>query len=217
MPNPDSFDDQSISASFWEQRYQDCSDYLYGVQPNAYLTSKAAHFRPGMSALAVADGDGRNGVWLAEQGLDVLSVDRSKSAQRKAARLARDRRVHMRIECVDLATWDWPKDRLDLVVSIFAHFGPRLRTVVHQLISDALHPGGVVVLQGFNRNQHKYESGGPEDAEFLIDAEAMSKDFEGLLIEELIEYVDELDEGEDHRGPAALLGLVARKPGRIST
>lgn len=111
--------------SFWDRRY-DVPEYVYGTEPNAFLVSKQHLLRPGMTALAVADGEGRNGVWLAEQGLDVLAVDGSPVAVEKARRLARARGVTLRTEVADLLDWAWPAGAFDLVVAIFIHFMPRI-------------------------------------------------------------------------------------------
>ena len=106
----------------WETRYRP-PDYLFGKEPNAFLKSQAHRLRPGQTALSVADGEGRNGVWLAEQGLDVLAVDFSETALTKARALARDRGVRIATEVADLTSWRWPKAAFDLIVAIFIHFG----------------------------------------------------------------------------------------------
>jgi 2-polyprenyl-3-methyl-5-hydroxy-6-metoxy-1,4-benzoquinol methylase len=203
---------QSISKDFWDQRYREEPGYLYGETPNAYLASRQRWLRPGMCALSIADGEGRNGVWLAEQGLEVLAVDQSSVGLGKAVALAKRRGVTLGTACVDLAEWAWPAETFDLVISVFAHFGPLLRPEIHRGIMQALKPGGMVILQAFGPDQHDYESGGPHDAALLYSADDLRADFAGLEILELEEYLGELEEGEHHRGPAALVGLVARKP-----
>ena len=204
---------QSIPQSFWDQKYQEEAGYVYGEDPNPYLASKREWLRPGMRALAIADGEGRNGVWLAEQELDVHAVDQSSVGLAKAEALAERRGVVFRTECAELEGWDWPKEAYDLVISVFAHFGPALRPRLHRQMVQTLKPGGLVILQAFNPRQHEYTSGGPHDAALLFSAEALRDDFRDMEILELEEYVGELDEGAFHRGPAALVGLLARKPG----
>lgn len=209
---PDPNGNQSISKEFWDQRYQEENGYVYGEEPNAYLAEKRTWLTPGAQALAIADGEGRNGVWLAEQGLEVLAVDQSAIGLAKASELAERRGVPLRTCRADLADWDWPAEAFDLVIAVFAHFGPVLRPVIHRRVVRALKPGGLVILQGFNERQHDYNSGGPHDAALLFSAEDLEKDFAGLEILELNEYVGELREGENHRGPAALVGMLARRP-----
>lgn len=196
----------------WEQRYRSTADLLYGEAPNAYLVRQAGRLRPGMRALAVADGEGRNGVWLAEQGLEVHSVDGAPTAVERARALARQRGVCIEAECAALEEWTWPKGYFDAVVSIFAHFEPALRERIHGRIRDALIPGGWLILQGFHSRQLGFASGGPRRAEMLFSAALLEEDFAGLQCVELEEYEAILDEGPYHQGRAALVGLVARKP-----
>ena len=102
----------------WNERFN-TPDFLFGKAPNAFLASKEHMLRPGARALVLADGEGRNGVWLAEQGLEVLSVDASSVAQEKARALAAERGVHVSFEQADLATWEMGHERFDLVAAIF--------------------------------------------------------------------------------------------------
>src|SRR5258708_35814665 len=105
----------------WNARFAS-EDYVFGTAANAFLVAQRGRLKPGERALAVADGEGRNGVWLAQQGLDVLSVDFSTVALAKAQRLAAEAGVTLRIECADLAAWDWGPPRFDVVVAIFIQF-----------------------------------------------------------------------------------------------
>lgn len=119
-----------MSREFWDSRFAE-KGFAYGTAPNAFLVSQKHLFRPGMNALAVADGEGRNGVWLAQQGLNVLSVDQSIVGIEKARRLAAERGVALHTLQVDLTTWNWPRDEFDVVVAIFIHFRPEVRARMH--------------------------------------------------------------------------------------
>jgi cyclopropane fatty-acyl-phospholipid synthase-like methyltransferase len=196
----------------WDQRYAG-EDYLFGEQPNRFLASQVAKLKRGQSALALADGEGRNGVWLAEQGLDVLSVDSSAVAQEKAQRLARSRGVKMKIELVDLSNWDFPKSRFDVVAAIFIQFaGPALRAALFKDIKHALKPGGLLFLEGYRPRQLDYRTGGPPIAENLYTEEMLREAFSDFEIIELKEYDAVIEEGTAHKGMSALIDLVARKP-----
>ncbi len=205
MPDP------VASENFWETRYREAGQFLYGIHPNAYLARQAKCLPAGGTALAVADGEGRNGVWLAEQGLDVLSVDGSPTALARAAELAGERGVTLRTACASLETWTWPRGEMDVVVSVFAHFEPDLRRSVHPSMIDALRPGGLVILQGFGADQLAYDSGGPRSLDMLFTEAMLREDFAGLEIVELTSYEDDLDERPLHQGRAALVGMVAQK------
>ncbi len=197
----------------WNARYAG-ADYLCGQAPNAFLAAQAPRLRRGPSALAVADGAGRNGVWLAEQGLDVLSIDAAASAQDKARRLAEARGVSLRLELADLSAWAFPPAAFGVVAAIFIQFaGPDLRARLFAGMKQALRPGGLLLLEGYRPEQLGYGTGGPPLIENLY-TEAMLRDaFGDLEILELSAYDAVIEEGTAHRGMSALIDLVARKPG----
>jgi cyclopropane fatty-acyl-phospholipid synthase-like methyltransferase len=195
---------------FWDNRYAE-PGYAYGTHPNAFLVSSKQHLKPGMKALAVADGEGRNGVWLAQQGLDVLSVDRSNVGVRKTRELAEARRVPIRTECVELTAWEWPRDEFDVVVAIFIHFPPEHRTRMHRAMLAALKPGGLLILEAFTPEQLNYKSGGPPVREMLYTAAMLRQDLSDGAIAMLEETLTDLDEGRYHRGRAAVVRLLCRR------
>lgn len=196
----------------WNDRYAG-EELLFGEEPNAFLAAQAALLRPGMKALAVADGEGRNGVWLAEQGLDVMSIDISEVAQAKAARLARSRSVALDLRLADVADWEWPAEAFDLVVAIFIQFAdPAQREKIFAGIRRTLKPGGLLLLEGYRPEQIAYGTGGPPTVENLYTAPMLRAAFDGFEILSLAEYDAEVQEGSGHSGMSALIDLVARKP-----
>lgn len=216
-----------MDCDFWNHRYAE-PGFAYGTAPNAFLASlvlgiqpyagsapapspRRSLIRPGMRALAIADGEGRNGVWLAQQGLAVLSVDASDVGMGKARELARERKVELRTETADLFGWAWPDAEFDIVVAIFAHFPPGERARMHASMLRALVPGGVLILEAFAPKQLEYRSGGPRMPEMLYSVEHLRADFSGAQILMLEETLTELDEGPYHRGEAAVIRLVARR------
>ncbi|MFT4934160.1 MAG: cyclopropane fatty-acyl-phospholipid synthase-like methyltransferase [Pseudoalteromonas distincta] len=199
--------------SFWDERYQG-EAYLFGEAPNAFLARQAHRLAPGQTALAVADGEGRNGVWLAQQGLSVLSADGSPVAQAKAARLADARGVSLDLQQVDLAAWDWPRGQFDLVAAIFIQFaGPELRAEIFENMKRALKPGGLILLEGYRPEQIAYGTGGPRTPENLYTEAMLREAFADFEILELAAYDAVIEEGAGHSGQSALIDLVARKPG----
>lgn len=196
----------------WEARFS-APDFVFGTEPNEFLRAQAHLLPPRGKALAVADGEGRNGVWLAQQGLDVLSVDVSEVGLRKAQELAADRGVKIRTKKVELTTWAWPEHKFDVVAAIYVHFPPEVRARMHRRMFEALKPGGILIFEAFTPAQLNYQSGGPPVVEMLYTADMLRIDFAGgeiLLLEEL---VTELTEGKYHRGPAAVVRLILRRPG----
>lgn len=198
-------------SSIWNERYAG-DDYHFGTEPNAFLVSQQSLLKPGMSCLAVADGEGRNGVWLAGHGLDVLSVDSSSVAQEKAGKLARERGVTVKFEQVDLAQWAWGENRFDMVAAIFIQFAsPELREQMFGHIKRCLKPGGLLLLQGYTPRQLHYRTGGPSQAENLYTEALLRNAFDDMQILHLREHDDIISEGAGHNGMSALIDLVAHK------
>ena len=197
----------------WQGRFA-ADEYIFGTEPNAFLKSNAGLLRPGQKALAIADGEGRNGVWLAEQGLDVLSVDFSPNGLTKAERLAATRGVRLKTERVDLEHWQWPVRAFDVVAAIFIQFaGPAFREKIFAGIRGALKPAGLFILEGYGPKQLEYATGGPSELGNLYTPELLSKAFGDWDILSLRDYDSLVSEGTRHSGMSALVDLVARKPG----
>lgn len=195
----------------WDERYA-TEDYLFGTEPNAFLASQQHRLKPGMSCLAVADGEGRNGVWLAQQGLDVLSVEASAVALNKARKLAEQRGVSVTFEQADLAQWDWGVERFDVVAAIFIQFAPpALRERMFAGIQRCLKPGGLLLLQGYTPRQLEYGTGGPPLAENMYTEALLRKAFAGMEWLHFSEHDEEVSEGSGHHGMSALIDLVVRK------
>jgi SAM-dependent methyltransferase len=195
----------------WEERFS-VPDYLFGTAPNEFLRTQA-HLLPATGkALAVADGEGRNGVWLAEQGLDVLSVDFSPKALAKAQALAQARGVVLQTERVDLITWTWPTAEFDVVAAIFIQFAtPEQRARIFAGIRQALKPGGLLLLQGYRPEQLAYKTGGPSQIENLYTRAMLTEAFAGFADLKISEHDSMTHEGTGHVGMAALIDLVGRK------
>ncbi len=195
----------------WEARFAGL-EYHFGTEPNAFLKSKADLLKPGQKALSIADGEGRNGVFLAEQGLDVLAMDFSPTALAKSQALARQRGVTIRTEQADLDTWRWPAGAIDVVVAIFFQFcAPPLRTRVFDSIKRALKPGGLLLMEGYTPKQRQYKTGGPSEVENLYTRKLLEQSFADFSSVEIREYDSEIHEGPGHGGMSALIDLVGRK------
>ncbi|HEY9097317.1 MAG TPA: class I SAM-dependent methyltransferase [Thiobacillus sp.] len=201
-----------MSSQFWDERYA-TDDYIFGTAPNMFLTSQSDLILSGMRALAIADGEGRNGVWLAEQGADVHSIDFSPVALEKARRLAEERRVTLAFEQVDVLNWDWPEETYNLVAAIFIQFAPPPgRERIIEGIRRTLKPGGLLILQGYTPKQIEFGTGGPPHVENMYTADLLRKWFGDWDIKHLNEHESFVNEGSHHHGMSALIDLVARKP-----
>lgn len=206
MPN---YDD---ARAVWNQRYAGAEGYLFGQEPNRFLASEAHRLKPRQRVLCLADGEGRNGTFLAGLGLDVLSVDLSPVALAKARKLAAERGVSLKFEEANLATWDWPADAFDAVVAIFIQFaGPDLRSRIFRNIEACLRPGGLLLLEGYRPEQLAYGTGGPPNAENLYTEDLLREAFAGMQVLSLRAYDAAIEEGTAHKGMSALIDMVARK------
>jgi SAM-dependent methyltransferase len=220
-----------MAVNNWDERYAG-EDYFFGTEPNAFLVEQRLLLKPGMSCLAVADGEGRNGVWLAQQGLRVLSVEASPVALEKARKLARQRGVtdgttshltrlpnnasqvigYVEFEQADLAQWQWGENRFDIVVAIFIQFAPpALRAQIFAGIKRCLKPGGLLLLQGYTPRQLEYKTGGPPVAENMYTEGLLRLSFGDMEIAHLRDHDDQVSEGAGHSGMSALIDMVARK------
>ncbi len=210
--SPLSSSDPGGPAAFWDDRFAG-EEYWYGTEPNAWLAREAGRLRPGGRVLAVCDGEGRNGVWLAGRGHAVTSVDVSARGLEKAAALARARGVRLQLVQADLRGWDWPVAAFDGVVAIFAHFPREVRPLLHRRMLEALVPGGLLLIEAYSPYQHLYRTGGPQDLDMLVTAFRLQQDLAGAEILELEETETDLAEGQGHRGRSAVVRLIARRPG----
>jgi hypothetical protein len=202
---------QDVGAA-WDRRFAG-PEHVYGEEPNRWLAAQLPLLPPpGSEALAVGDGEGRNGVWLAAQGLRVLSVDASAVGLAKARALAERRGLSLVTEQLRLEAWDWPVRRFALAASIFVHLPPATRPTVHAALAASLAPGGLLVLEAFLPAQLRHRTGGPSDPALLYTAELLRGDFAALDLLHLEETELELQEGHLHRGRSAVVRLLARRP-----
>lgn len=194
----------------WDERYSG-GDFQFGEAPNLFLLSQAHRLRRGMCALAVGDGEGRNGVWLAEQGLAATSVDWSGVGLTKARALAQRRGVMLETVTADLTRWDWPAARFDVIAWIFVHLPPEDRAIACEGALRALAPGGLLLMECFTPAQEGRRSGGPKDPALLWSRALVERHFAGLEVLELLEGMVRLDEGPRHQGPAEVVRAVLRR------
>ncbi|MDE2334230.1 MAG: class I SAM-dependent methyltransferase [Rhodospirillales bacterium] len=196
----------------WNERFAQ-EGYVFGEQPNAFLARQKERLRGCRTALSIADGEGRNGVWLAEMGLAVTAVEGSPVGQEKARQLAARRGVALDFVLADLAVWEWPERRFDAVVGIFFQFaGPALRERIFAGMRRALKPGGLLIVEGYRPEQIAYGTGGPKVVENLYTEPMLREACAGMSIELLETYDAVIDEGSGHHGMSALIDLVARAP-----
>ncbi len=213
MSKDERMSQEEQARNAWDQRYAAADGFLFGREPNAFLAAEASRLAPRSRVLCLADGEGRNGIFLASLGHEVLSLDISPVALAKAKALAAERGVGLGFEEANLARWDWPVAAFEAVVGIFMQFaGPALRARIFAGIRQAVAPGGLLLLQGYRPEQLAYGTGGPPDAQNMYTEALLREACAGMEILLLRSHDSRLGEGTAHRGMSALIDLVARKP-----
>ena len=196
----------------WEQRYATTEGYLFGEAPARVLVENPWMVAGATTCLCVADGEGRNGVWLARQGLTVTSFDGAPTAVDRARALAARSGVAVEAQVSDWDQWDWSRS-FDLVVAIFVQYaGPDARARQFADLRRAVRPGGRLVLHGYTPEQLAHGTGGPPHAENMYTPDLLAQAFGDWRVMRLAAYEREVQEGRGHSGPSALIDLVADRP-----
>lgn len=195
----------------WDEKFAKY-EFMFGKAPAQAVVRQLGHLHPGGTVLAVADGEGRNSAYLAEQGFTVTAMDSSKVGIEKAKNLCAEKQVTVTFELADIFAYDWRAQSYDNVAAIFIQFAPPdTWSDIFQGMKDALRPGGILMLHGYTPKQIDYGTGGPPIASHLYTTEALASYFSDMdiLVNEAYEAV--LDEGPGHSGQSALIDFVAQK------
>lgn len=193
----------------WDERYA-ADEYIFGTEPNDFLKANANQLKPG-SVLCLADGEGRNGVYLAKLGFEVTSLDLSPVGLEKARRLAAAQNVEINTICADLNDFVIEPNAWDNIVSIFCHLPPALRKKVHGAAAHGLSSRGVFLLEAYTAKQLSMPGkGGPPDPELLFSTEMLLRDFAALDVVQASETDRAVNEGSKHHGDSAVVQLIAR-------
>lgn len=194
----------------WDKRY-DTAEYVYGTDPNEFLNNVVEEMPIGRT-LCIAEGEGRNAVFLAEHGHQVVAVDASVVGLEKAGRLARERGVDIETVAADLAHYPIESDSWDAIVSIFAHVPPEIRKPLHKQIVSGLRSGGILVLEAYTPEQIELGTGGPPVAELTMTLDALREELDGLIFTHAVEMKRDVIEGQFHTGKGAVVQVIAVKP-----
>jgi cyclopropane fatty-acyl-phospholipid synthase-like methyltransferase len=192
----------------WDQRYA-VDEYIYGTEPNSFLAEHAEMLSS--PVLSLAEGEGRNAVFLASLGLKVHGVDGSNVGLAKAQALARSRGVEIQTEVADLAVFEPAANYYGSVVSIFAHLPSAIREKLYPRVERCLKPGSIVLLEAYSENQLARHTGGPKDTDMLMTRAKIEREFphcEPILLRELER---EVCEGTYHTGIASVVQFIGRK------
>lgn len=197
------------TRDFWNEKFTN-AEYAYGTEPNEFLAASVAKLKPG-AALSLAEGEGRNAVWLAQQGFTVSSIEQSEKGVAKTLRLALQRGVIVMAERGELETFHIQPNSWDLIVSIYAHTPQELRRKLHRQVVAGLKPGGVFVLEAYTPAQIPNNTGGPKDASLMPTAELLRSELNGLVFDHIAEVERDVVEGSLHTGTAHVVQVVAHR------
>ncbi|XPF94680.1 class I SAM-dependent methyltransferase [Colwellia sp. RE-S-Sl-9] len=190
----------------WDKEY-DREEYVYGKLPNDFLKS---HYNsiPKGNVLLLAEGEGRNAVFLAKLGYSVTAVDISSVGLKKAEKLAKENNVVIETICADLAVFDLGERKWDGIVSIYCHLPETLRQDLYKRIELAIKPSGVLLLEGYRPEQLTYKTGGPPLASMMISKETLIKELPHFSFSHLEALDRVVNEGINHHGLGAVIQAI---------
>lgn len=199
---------------FWNQRYAE-EEYAYGIRPNSFFKSQIDQLNPG-KILLPAEGEGRNAVYAASKGWNVFAFDFSEEAKKKADKLAERLGVSIKYRASGFDKLDYKPDYFDVIALVFAHFPANLRKTFHQKLQTYLKKDGILILEGFSKDQYNFSSGGPKNIDMLFTADQLKRDFS--LVKKTMVFDGEvmLNEGIYHQGMAAVIQFVGKKISKVS-
>ena len=200
-----------MSTDFWNERYAS-NDFVYGQSPNEFIAIHSNLFPKTGTALDIAAGEGRNALYLASLGLDVLTIDQSTVGLQKAQRLARERGLTLSTQAVDLNDYQAKPSSFNVITSTFAHVPQDIRAKVHAGVQSWLKPGGIFLLEAYAPDQIHRDTGGPKDPALLAPLDTILSELEGLTFEHGVSIVRDVSEGDFHTGEAAVVQVLAKKP-----
>ncbi|HIJ80428.1 MAG TPA: class I SAM-dependent methyltransferase [Desulfuromonadales bacterium] len=195
----------------WDERYNE-PGYSYGTDPNDFLVSVAETITPGGRILCLAEGEGRNAVYLASLGYDVIGVDGSEVGLRKAQALAAVRGVTITTIHADLGTFEIGTEQWDGIIACYCHVPLAIRIPLHNSAVRGLKQGGVFMLEAFSKEQLAYNTGGPQSLDMLMSLADVKRELAGLELRHAVKLEREVREGSRHTGLASVIQIVGIKP-----
>jgi|SRR5690554_2785950 len=195
---------------FWNERYSE-DGFAYGTNPNDFLATHVNKLKEAGKVLCLAEGEGRNALFLARKGFQVTAVDFSEVGIQKIKENAQKEGLKIEAVVADLKDFDMGEDQWDGIISIFAHLPPPLRKIVHSKIQRALRPKGILILEAYTPKQLNFQTGGPKDEAMLVNLNILQEELSELTPVFETETEREIHEGKYHNGPSAVVQFIAEK------
>jgi SAM-dependent methyltransferase len=195
---------------FWNERY-DNTKFAYGLEPNDFLVFASQHLTARSKILSLGEGEGRNALFLAKAGHDVVAVDQSDIGMAKAQKIAQQANCNIETVVADLADLDMGANRYDAIISIFCHLPLVLRKSIHARIKDGLREGGIFIIEAYAPEQLQNDTGGPKDRDMLVSLNELTHDFANFEPLHAYSGTREVNEGEFHHGMAVVTQYIGKK------
>ncbi len=195
---------------FWNKRYSE-EDFAYGIEANDFLKEAASFIKPNSDILCIAEGEGRNAVYLAELGHKVTAIDYSESGLTKLKLLAKTKGVSIETICADLNEYTFEENKWDVIVSIFGHFPNQLREKIFSSIYSSLKTEGFFILEAYSKHQLKFNTGGPQSLDLLYSVYELANDLNEFQFLEIKQNERFVAEGKYHHGQSSVIQILAKK------
>lgn len=199
-----------MDAQLWNQRYQE-GGFAYGTEPNIFLKANARLLPPNARILCLAEGEGRNAIYLAEQQHQVTAIDYAAEGLSKLQQVAGERNLHIETICADLADYRLQAGAWDAIICIFGHFPSDVRRHVFSQVHEALKPGGIFIMEAYAKDQLQYNTGGPKTEALLYSTEDLKTELAAFGTLSIQTEQKELSEGSYHRGLSSVIDVIAVK------
>lgn len=199
-----------MNSEFWNDRYKS-NEFAYGMEPNDFIKSNSHLIKPHSKILCLAEGEGRNAVYLSTLGHDVTAIDYSIEGLRKTKQLANTLGVKVNTIFVDLSDYVFEQNKWDAIICIFGHFPSQIRQSIHAQIYIALKKGGKFMMEAYSQEQLNYKTGGPLDVKLLYSIDGLKKDFSSFSTIQIEQVERVINEGKFHNGLASVIQVVGEK------
>ena len=199
-----------MNPEFWNDRYKS-DEFAYGLEPNDFIKSNSSLIKPHSKILCLAEGEGRNAVYLSTLGHDVTAIDYSINGLQKTKQLANTFGVHVNTICADLSDYVFEQHKWDVIICVFGHFPSQIRQSIHAQIYSSLKKGGKFMMEAYSQEQLKYKTGGPLDVKLLYSIDDLKKDFYNFPSIQIKQVERVINEGKFHNGLASVIQVVGQK------
>ncbi|HLS17644.1 MAG TPA: class I SAM-dependent methyltransferase [Paenalcaligenes sp.] len=196
--------------TFWDERFNQ-TEYYYGKLPNDFLKAQAKVFPRGGQLLSLGEGEGRNAVFMAQQGYEVTALDSAPAGLDKTQQLAKEKQVTVTPLLAHLKYYEFEPQAWDGVINIFCHVPAAVRRKIHQNLAFTLKQGGIFLMEAYTPEQLEYGTGGPKNIDLLYDPDTIRQELQGLELLHFEKVERNIVEGIGHDGPSSVLQVIARK------